>query len=136
MKRRTTPALLLAAAMVLTTACNAQAAEKPKQDEVKVIQLSSTENGDGTWSHSALLEGEAVREYDYTWHADPSQPQDEAVYIPHDIFYYPQLPQEAFKLINYDGEQEWVYYYTAEGYENYIFATLPGSSGMGRGGGG
>lgn len=115
--------------------------------EVTVISLHSTENADGTWSHSATLDGEEVAQYDYTWNVDSSAAHDEVknapaeyctgtqpsgedgVYIAHDIYYYPQLPQEDFQLIDYDGDREWAYYYTAEGYEDYIFATLP--SGMG-----
>ena len=152
MKHRSIAALLLAATMLVTTACGSFAAEGRSSDgEVKVITLSSTDNGDGTWGHSATLDGEEVPEYDYTWNVDPSvahdevkdapaeyytgtKPGDDAVYIAHDIFYYPQLPQEAFKLVNSDGDQEWAYYYTAPGYENYIFATLPSGSGMGRSG--
>ncbi len=113
----------------------------------RVITLSSAENANGTWSHSAALDGEGVPEYDYAWNVDPSTVHDEvksapaeyytgtkpsgedAVYIAHDIYYYPELPQEEFQLINYDGDREWAYYYTAQDYENYIFATLP--AGMG-----
>lgn len=144
---------------LLLTACGTQdpAVPTPTQTsdaagadsgEVRVIRLSSADNGDDTWSHSATLDGEAVAEYDYTWNVDPSQAHDEvknapaeyytgtkptgeeAVYIAHDVYYYPELPQEDFKLVQYDDDREWAYYYTAEGYENYIFATLP--SGMGQ----
>ena len=91
----------------------------------------------------ATLDGEALAEYDYVWNADPSEAHDEvknspaeyhtgtapdteaAAYIAHDIYYFPQLDEDSFKKVNYDGEQEWAYYYTAEGYEDYIFATLP-----------
>ena len=93
--------------------------------EVRVISLSSSDNGDGNWSHTAVLDGQAVPEYDYTWNVDPSETHDEvkdapaeyytgtapsgadAVYIAHDIYYYPELPQEDFQLVNYDGDQEW-----------------------------
>ncbi len=92
---------------------------------------------------AATLNGQAVTEYDYTWHADPSQAHEdvknspaeyytgtkpsgeEAVYIAHDIIYYPELEQSKFQQVNYDGESEWVYMYEAEGYEQYIFSTLP-----------
>lgn len=92
---------------------------------------------------AATLNGQAVPEYDYVWHADPSTDHGEvknspaeyytgtkpsgedAVYIAHDIYYYPQLDQSKFKQVNYDGETEWVYFYEAPGYENYIFCTLP-----------
>ena len=111
------------------------------------IVLSSTRNSDGSYSHSALYNGAAVAEYDYTWHADPStvhtdvsnspaeyytgtKPGNEAVYIAHDIYYYPELPSSGFTRQNYDGEQEWCYYYTAAGYTGYIFSTLPGRSSL------
>lgn len=92
---------------------------------------------------AATLNGQAVPEYDYVWHADPTTDHGEvknspaeyytgtkpsgedAVYIAHDIYYYPQLDQSKFKQVNYDGETEWVYFYEAPGYENYIFCTLP-----------
>jgi hypothetical protein len=110
--------------------------------DVHVIALSSTEEADGSYSHTAIYDGAVVTEYDYTWHADPStdhkevknapaeyytgtQPGDEAVYIAHDIYYYPQLSADGFQKVNYDGDQEWAYYYTAQGYEDYIFSTLP-----------
>ena len=113
-------------------------------DEAHTIVLSSAGTSGG-YSHSASLDGVAVEEYDYTWHADPGEAHgevknapaeyytgtkpdtDAAAYIAHDIFYYPELPAESFKRVQYDGEQEWVYYYTAEGYTDYIFATLPAS---------
>jgi hypothetical protein len=88
------------------------------------------------------VDGEAVAEYDYTWHADPSEdhgevknspaeyytgtePGDETVYIAHDIYYYPELDVSGFQKVTYDDDQEWAYYYTAEGYTDYIFSTLP-----------
>lgn len=91
----------------------------------------------------ALLDGEAVPEYDYVWHADPSRDHgqvkdspaeyytgtepsgEDAVYIAHDIYYYPLLDENKFRQANYDGEMEWIYMYEAEGYENFIFSTLP-----------
>lgn len=93
--------------------------------------------------HSALLDGEPVAEYDYTWHCDPSVSHDEvknapaeyhtgtqpdtdaAAYIDSDLPYYPMLPEEGFTLVNYDGEQEYAYYYTDGEHDEYIFATLP-----------
>lgn len=89
-----------------------------------------TLNGD-----SAVVNGEAVKEYDYTWCIDPSKEKpwyegtepsgEEDIYIAHDIVYYPTLDVSGFSLENYDGEQEWVYRYTASGLEEYIFSTLP-----------
>ena len=93
--------------------------------------------------HSATLDGEPVAEYDYTWHCDPSVSHDEvknapaeyhtgtapdtdaAVYIDSDLPYYPMLPESGFTLVNYDGEQEYAYYYTDGEHDEYIFATLP-----------
>ncbi len=111
------------------------------EETVHSIVLSSQETAEG-WTHSATLDGEALSEYDYAWHADPTQahedvknspaeyytgtePGDEAVYIAHDIIYYPELDESKFQLANYDGEMEWVYRYEAEGYEDYLFSTLP-----------
>jgi hypothetical protein len=92
---------------------------------------------------SATVDGAAVTEYDYTWNVDPTtvhddvkdspaeyytgtEPSgDEAVYIAHDVIYYPELDESGFVSQVYDGETEWVYYYTAEGCEDYIFSTLP-----------
>ena len=116
-------------------------------ENTHTIVLSSAQNSDGSYSHTALYDGAAVTEYDYTWHADPStvhsdvknspaeyytgtEPGSEAVYIAHDIYYYPELPTSGFTRQNYDGEQEWCYYYTAEGYTSYIFSTLPGRSSL------
>ena len=116
-------------------------------ENAHTIVLSSTQNSDGSYSHTALYDGAAVNEYDYTWHADPStvhsdvsnspaeyytgtEPGNEAVYIAHDIYYYPELPTSGFVKQSYDGEQEWCYYYTASGYTGYIFSTLPGRSSL------
>lgn len=111
-------------------------------EEVQVITLSSQENGEG-YAHVATWNGDPVPEYDYAWHADPSRDHGEvknspaeyytgtepsgeaAVYIAHDIVYYPELEESKFQLVNYDGEQEWVYPYEAPGYEKYLFSTLP-----------
>ena len=84
---------------------------------------------------SATLDGAELKEFDYTWKVDPSfegerfegtEPEEGvAAYIAHDIVYYPEIPAENFAKENYDGEQEWVTRYTAEGLEDYIFSTLP-----------
>lgn len=97
----------------------------------------------GGVSHSASLDGAAVEEFGYVWHADPGEVHDEvkdcpaeyytgtapetdaAVFITHDVYYYPELDSGGFVRLNYDGDTEWAYYYTAEGYTDYIFATLP-----------
>ncbi len=131
---------LLILAMVCSMVVTATAAE-----EAHTIVLSSSESG-GAYTHTATLDGAAVPEYDYTWHADPAQahddvkdspaeyytgtePGDDAVYIAHDIIYYPELDANKFQQVRYDGETEWVYMYEAEGYEDYIFSTLPNARG-------
>ncbi len=120
--------------LLLLISCLSAAVPALAAEDVQTILLSGG---------AATLNGQPVTEYDYTWHADPSQvhedvknspaeyytgikPSDEeAVYIAHDIIYYPELEQSKFQQVNYDGEAEWVYMYEAEGYENYIFSTLP-----------
>lgn len=122
-------ALLLSLAMMALLCSVAQAAQ-----EEHLLVLSGSE---------ATLNGAKVPEYDYVWHADPSADHgvvkdspaeyftgvkpsgEDHVYIAHDIRYYPQLDESKFLRVNYDGETEWVYMYEAEGYENFIFSTLP-----------
>ena len=100
----------------------------------KVIQLSA---------NKASVDGKAVETSDYTWHCDPSQVHDEVsgapaeyytgtkietdacAYIDHELYYYPSLPEDGFRKIEYDGEQEWAYYYTDGTNDKYIFGTLP-----------
>ena len=107
-----------------------------------VLTLESTETADG-FTHAAALDGKALEEFDYVWHADPSETHDEvkncpaeyytgtapetdaAAYVAHDVLYYPSLDESGFKKVNYDGDTEWAYYYTAPDYTDYIFATLP-----------
>ena len=134
---------LLAAAMALCLLLGmAPAASAASEGDVHTIVLSSTASADG-YSHTATLDGKSVEEFDYTWHADPGEAHGEvknapaeyytgtkpetgaAAYIAHDIYYYPELPVSGFKKVQYDGEQEWAYYYTAKEYAGYIFATLP-----------
>lgn len=92
---------------------------------------------------SASIDSTPVEEFDYTWHCDPSVAHDEvknapaeyytgtkpetdaAAYIDHELYYYPELPEDGFRLVNYDGEREWAYYYTDGENNDYIFATLP-----------
>ncbi len=122
--------LILLSMLMILAVCGAVFAEEP----VRRIVLNA-----GT----AELDGVPVPEYDYVWHADPSAVHDEVknapaeyftgekpsgeddVYIAHDIAYYPEVPAEGFKLVRYDGENEWAYYYPAEEYQDYIWATLP-----------
>ena len=92
---------------------------------------------------SVTLDGEAVKEYDYTWHSDPAGNYEEVknapgeyytgeaptgeedVYIAHDIFYYPEIPESEFQKVKYDGETEWVTYYQDKAYSDFIYGTLP-----------
>lgn len=92
---------------------------------------------------TATLDGESVPEYDYTWHADPTVVHDEvknapaeyftgtepsgedAVYIAHDIYYYPKVNTDGFKAVFYDDDWEWAYYYPVDEYSDYIWALLP-----------
>lgn len=85
--------------------------------------------------HTATINGETIKEYDYTWHISPdndaewyegTEPEgNDAVYIAHDIWYYPELEESGFSKENYDGEMEWVYHYSKEGLTDYLFSTLP-----------
>ena len=73
----------------------------------------------------ATLDGEVIEEFDYTWHSDPSKSEewyegvepntDKSAYIAHDIWYYPELNEDGFTKVEYDGENEWAYNYTVEG---------------------
>jgi len=114
-----------------------------KYTDAHILVLDSVKNADGSYTNTATLDGQAVAEYDYTLHIDPTEDHKEvknapaeyytgtapsgsdAVYIAHDIAYYPELSESDFEKINYDGDPEYAYYYKIEGYENYIFATLP-----------
>ena len=92
---------------------------------------------------AAFLDGESVPEYDYVWHADPETVHDDvknapaeyftgtepsgedAVYIAHDIQYFPEVPADRFKQVRYDDDWEWAYYYPEGKYSEYIWALLP-----------
>ena len=97
-----------------------------KEDNCVVINLQ----GD-----KATLDGEVIEEFDYTWHSDPSKSEewyegvepntDKSAYIAHDIWYYPELNEDGFTKVEYDGENEWAYNYTVEGLTDFIYATLP-----------
>lgn len=110
----------------------------------QIIRLAS-DMENGAYTHTAFLDDRAVEEFkDYIWRADPSEDHadvkdapaeyyagekpntDAAVYIAHDIFYYPSLPADGFQLTQYDDNREWCYYYPeSSAYHDYIFATLP-----------
>lgn len=123
------------------------AGEEAKIDSASVYEMLSSKYPDANIivmdETAATADNQAVEEFDYTWHCDPSTAHDEvdnapaeyytgdkpeteaAVYIDHEIYYYPKLDEDGFKLVNYDGEQEWVYYYTDGENDEYIFSTLP-----------
>ena len=104
------------------------------ESDTKVIKLSTD---------SAIIDGEVIKEFDYTWHCDPSKSHDDvkdapaeyytgtkpetdaAAYIDSELYYFPELPESGFKTVKYDGEDEWAYYYTDGEHDDYIFATLP-----------
>ena len=138
-----TAARILVSLFVLSLLIPMQPVMRAAAAETVQKLVLSSEGGASGYDHSATLDGQAVKEYDYVWHADPAEDHgevknspaeyftgdaptgEEAVYIAHDIIYYPLLDQNKFRQVNYDGETEWVYFYEAEGYEKYIFSTLP-----------
>ena len=95
---------------------------------------------------TATCGGTAVEVFDYVWHVDPSRAAPwyteglngsevdddtaegdiggDSVTIAHDIRYMPS-GLSFNKTVTKDGESEAGCLYTAEGYTNYIFATLP-----------
>ena len=85
--------------------------------------------------NTASIDGETLKEFDYSWRADPALSEaqfsgtepDESLgaYIAHDIIYYPEIPESEFVKEEYDGEQEWVTRFTVDGLQDYIFGTLP-----------
>ena len=85
--------------------------------------------------NTATLDGVSLEEFDYTWRADPTldgvlfngtaPSEDLNAYVAHDIIYYPEIDESSFTKENYDGEEEWVTRFTAEGLQEYIFGTLP-----------
>ena len=141
MKARRILAITLTMCMIISILPAISSSGASYADAHKIV-LSSTLESDGSYSHIATLDGQTVGEYDYTWHADPStthtdvknspaeyytgtEPGDDSVYVAHDIYYYPELDSSGFTKQSYDGEREWVYYYTAADYSSYIFSTLP-----------
>lgn len=116
---------LLGLLVVVALLCGCRE-ETEKESDAVVIELC----GD-----KATLDGQELEEFDYTWHSDPSKSEewyegaepdtDKAAYIAHDIWYYPKLNEASFEKVEYDGEIEWAYNYTAEGLTDFIYATLP-----------
>ena len=68
---------------------------------------------------------DAVKNSPAEYYTGAEPETDAAAYIAHDVYYYPELDTSGFQKQRYDGETEWVYYYTAEGYTDYVFSTLP-----------
>ncbi len=140
-------AIAVSAAMLFTSCGTRNTADSEKETEDPVTTSAKEEK---TTSHrivlsggEATIDGEKIPQYDYTWHCDPGVSHSEvedapaeyytgekpdetlSVYIDHELYYFPFLPADGFKAINYDGETEWAYYYTDGEHDDYIFATLP-----------
>lgn len=125
-------ALLMTATMLLLTGCGQAVPLANDSDiyekypEAHILQLNE---------NTASIDGEALKEFDYTWRVDPSLPEAQfdgtapdstlRAYIAHDIIYYPEIAESEFVKEDYDGEQEWVTRFTADGLQDYIFGTLP-----------
>lgn len=135
MKKTLTPILILTLIVSCLAGCGKQKTNINEQyPEAKHIVLGGSD---------ATIDGTPLEKFDYTWHCDPSVSHDDvknapaeyytgtkgetdaAAYIDSDLKYYPKLDESGFKLKDYDGEKEWVYYYTDGEHDDYIFATLP-----------
>ena len=120
---------ILSACLLLSMAFTLSPVVSSEEGEQTIV-LSGNKD-----SHSATIDGAAIPEYDYVWNIDPAKEEpyytgtapseNDAVYIAHDIYYYPLLDEDKFQKVSYDGDTEWVYFYEAEGLEKYIFSTLP-----------
>lgn len=120
--------------MLETTGCNTKTDVSTKYKDASIITLNSDE---------ATINGKQINEYNYTWHVDltsvhqdtkdaPAEyytgekpNEEEKIYIDHELYYYPLLETSKFKLVNYDGEIEYAYYYEDGENNEYIFSTLP-----------
>ena len=124
---------VIAVAMIISLAgCGQPAVQNTATDvyakysDAHILKLSG---------NTASLDGEALEEFDYVWRYDPSlseaefsgtaPDEDAGAYIAHDIIYYPEITESEFVKEEYDGEQEWVTRFTADGLQDYIFGTLP-----------
>ena len=92
----------------------------------------------------AYLNGVEITETDYTWHVNPTTVHEdvenapaeyytgtksnEDIYVDHELYYYPDLGIENYKLTTYDGEREYAIYYSDGVNNDMIFATLPALS--------
>ncbi len=132
-------AAFFSAAVLIAGMAGCSKKEAPKTEEIKykdakIIELNKS---------SAKLGGKEIESFDYMWHCDPSKSHDDvedapaeyytgtkpqtdaAAYIDSELYYYPELPQDGFKKVRYDGEYEWAYYYNDGEHDDFIFATLP-----------
>ena len=118
--------LLLVVTLLMLVGCSQekQSTTINEFEDASVIVLNN---------NKASIDGALIEEYSYTWHLD-SDSEDEYytgeepkgdIYIAHDIIYYPEIDSELFSIEEYDGEREWVTYYTNEELKDYIFGCLP-----------
>ncbi len=107
--------------LVCLMGCNKETSILERYKDAKIIQLNK---------EHATINNDEIEEFDYTWHVDPNivhedvkdapaeyytgeKPSDDlSIYIDHELYYYPEVDESAFTLKNYDGEQEWVTYYS------------------------
>lgn len=140
-------AIMLSMGLILATGCGKASESIASNNNENDSVYANTKTYDANIINlnvdNATLNGTAIEEFDYTWHCDPSvahdavknapaeyyigtEPDtDAAVYIDHELYYYPMLDETSFKQINYDGEREWAYYYNDGVNDEFIFATLP-----------
>ena len=103
--------ILISIFMLLLTACSQTSPSiKSKYQDAHIIELNGT---------TATIDGESIKEYNYTWCIDNTKvhgevkdspaeyhtgekPED-TIYIDHDLVYYPYQDESNFKLVNYDG---------------------------------
>lgn len=129
------------AVLLCFSACGTET--KNEKESVSKAQETTTDQVIKLNGSAATYNGVEIEEFEYVWHCDPSTSHDDeknapaeyytgvkpetdaAMYIDHDLPYFPKLSEDDFKLVNYDGEQEWAYYYKDGEHNDYIFATLP-----------
>ena len=141
---RSAALILIVAVFLLSLAgCGNTPAQENEPEETEEADASNEITTIKLSGDSATVDGAEVEQFDYTWHCDPSEAHsdvdnapaeyytgtkpetDAAVYIDSELYYFPELPEDGFKSVNYDGEEEWAYYYTDGENDEYIFATLP-----------
>lgn len=151
--KKTLPLLLAAATALTCVACAlGDAGKETSEPLAETVPESTAASSDVKTivlsSDSATLDGTQIEAFDYTWHCDPGTAHEEvdnapaeyytgtkpetdaAAYIDCELYYFPRLSESGFRLVNYDGENEWAYYYTDGAHEDYIFATLPNLGGQ------